>query len=108
MPTTSIPFQVHQANCGGPLVCSPPHSPFRLCHPLLQLPWGAVSAMRSAFILLVLMFATVSGQAVAEKRVALVIGNSAYQHAVQLANPKNDSSDIAAKLQSLGFQVVSD
>ena len=47
-------------------------------------------------------------QAWAEKRVALVIGNSAYQHAVQLANPKNDSSDMAAKLQSLGFEVVSD
>ncbi|TIQ58580.1 MAG: hypothetical protein E5X64_43480, partial [Mesorhizobium sp.] len=29
------------------------------------------------------------------------------QHAVRLANPKNDSSDIAAKLESLGFQVLS-
>ena len=63
--------------------------------------------MRSAFILLVLLFAAVSGRAVAEKRVALVIGNSAYQHAVQLANPKNDSSDMNAKLESLGFEVVS-
>ncbi|MGX5844849.1 caspase family protein [Mesorhizobium sp. ArgA1] len=63
--------------------------------------------MRSAFILLVLLFVAVSGQAAAEKRVALVIGNSAYQHAVQLANPKNDSSDMNAKLQSLGFEVVS-
>ena len=26
----------------------------------------------------------------AEKRVALVIGNAAYQHAPKLANPKND------------------
>ncbi|RWP18012.1 MAG: hypothetical protein EOR01_23620 [Mesorhizobium sp.] len=64
--------------------------------------------MRSAFICLVLLFAAVSGRAAAEKRVALVIGNSAYQHAVQLANPKNDSSDMTAKLQSLGFEVVSD
>ncbi|RWE37995.1 MAG: hypothetical protein EOS78_14690 [Mesorhizobium sp.] len=63
--------------------------------------------MRSAFILLVLLFVAISGQATAEKRVALVIGNSAYQHAVQLANPKNDSSDMNAKLQSLGFEVVS-
>ncbi|WP_192255721.1 caspase family protein [Mesorhizobium silamurunense] len=63
--------------------------------------------MRSAFILLVLLFVAISGQAAAEKRVALVIGNSAYQHAVQLANPKNDSSDMNAKLQSLGFEVVS-
>ena len=64
--------------------------------------------MRRALIFLVLLFAAVSGQAIAEKRVALVIGNSAYQHAVQLANPKNDSSDMTAKLESLGFQVVSD
>ncbi|ESY73099.1 hypothetical protein X740_32770 [Mesorhizobium sp. LNHC221B00] len=63
--------------------------------------------MRSAFILLVLLFAAVSGRAVADKRVALVIGNSAYQHAVQLANPKNDSADMHAKLESLGFDVVS-
>lgn len=63
--------------------------------------------MRSAFILLVLLFVAISGQAAAEKRVALVIGNSAYQHAIQLANPKNDSSDMNAKLQSLGFEVVS-
>ncbi|TPK94129.1 hypothetical protein FJ938_28850 [Mesorhizobium sp. B2-4-14] len=63
--------------------------------------------MRSAFILLVLLFVAVSGQAAAEKRVALVVGNSAYKHAAQLANPKNDSSDMNAKLQSLGFEVVS-
>ncbi|SFP87867.1 Uncharacterized protein, contains caspase domain [Mesorhizobium sp. NFR06] len=63
--------------------------------------------MRSAFILLVLLFVAVAGQAAAEKRVALVIGNSAYQHAVQLANPENDSADMNAKLQSLGFEVVS-
>ncbi|AZO08479.1 MULTISPECIES: caspase domain-containing protein [unclassified Mesorhizobium] len=63
--------------------------------------------MRSAFILLALLFVAVSGQAAAEKRVALVIGNSAYQHTVQLANPKNDSSDMNAKLETLGFEVVS-
>ncbi len=40
------------------------------------------------------------------KRVALVIGNSAYEHVPVLANPGNDASDIAAKLESLGFEVV--
>ncbi|MDX8433294.1 caspase domain-containing protein [Mesorhizobium abyssinicae] len=64
--------------------------------------------MRSALISLVVLFAAFSGQAVAEKRVALVIGNSTYQHAVQLANPSNDSADMTAKLQGLGFEVVSD
>jgi uncharacterized caspase-like protein len=44
--------------------------------------------------------------AAAEKRVALVIGNAAYQHAPPLKNPSNDATDIAAKLRELGFDVV--
>ena len=42
----------------------------------------------------------------AEKRVALVIGNSAYQKVGPLANPANDASAIAATFQSSGFDVV--
>ncbi|WP_246707605.1 caspase family protein [Ensifer oleiphilus] len=45
-------------------------------------------------------------QALAEKRVALVIGNSAYQHVPQLPNPDNDAGDMAGKLKDLGFEVV--
>ncbi len=37
---------------------------------------------------------------------ALVIGNSAYEHVPPLANPRNDAADMAAKLESLGFDVV--
>lgn len=44
--------------------------------------------------------------AYAERRVALVIGNSAYEHVPQLANPKNDAADMATKLEELGFEVV--
>jgi uncharacterized caspase-like protein len=44
--------------------------------------------------------------AAAEKRVALVIGNAAYQHVPRLANPSNDAADIAAKLRALGFDVT--
>ena len=40
-----------------------------------------------------------------EGRVALVIGNSAYQHTPKLANPRNDATDIAAALKALGFKV---
>ena len=40
------------------------------------------------------------------KRVALVIGNSDYAHATKLENPKNDASDMAAALQTLGFEVI--
>ncbi len=43
--------------------------------------------------------------ALAQKRVALVVGNSAYQHTSALDNPKNDAADIAAALKQLGFDV---
>ena len=48
----------------------------------------------------------VSGPAFAEKRVALVLGNSAYQNVAPLANPVNDSARIAATLKDAGFDVV--
>jgi uncharacterized caspase-like protein len=44
--------------------------------------------------------------ACAEKRVALVLGNSAYQNVAPLANPVNDSAKIAATLKDAGFDVV--
>jgi hypothetical protein len=40
------------------------------------------------------------------RRVALIIGNSAYQHTAQLANPKNDAADFGGALTKLGFEVV--
>jgi formylglycine-generating enzyme required for sulfatase activity len=56
----------------------------------------------TAFLLCVLL----SSAALAQKRVALVIGNSAYQHTPTLANPRNDATDMVAALKKLGFQVV--
>jgi uncharacterized caspase-like protein len=53
-----------------------------------------------------LALAALSAPALAEKRVALVIGNSAYQHTATLKNPSNDATDIAAKLRALGFDVI--
>jgi uncharacterized caspase-like protein len=44
--------------------------------------------------------------AAADKRVALVIGNSAYENVPRLTNPSNDAADVAAKLKGLGFEVV--
>src|SRR5262249_59921474 len=44
--------------------------------------------------------------ALAETRVALVIGNSAYQNTTPLANPLNDARDMAVALKSVGFDVV--
>ncbi len=41
------------------------------------------------------------------KRVAFVVGNSAYQGTLgALPNPANDAVDMAAKLEELGFEVV--
>lgn len=42
----------------------------------------------------------------AQKRVALVVGNSAYQHSPALPNPKNDAGDLSAVLRQQGFQVL--
>ena len=42
----------------------------------------------------------------AERRVALVIGNGAYQRLPKLANPANDARDLAQTLQGLGFSVT--
>jgi hypothetical protein len=44
--------------------------------------------------------------ALAEKRVALVIGNSNYKNAALLPNPANDAAAIAATLKGAGFDVV--
>ena len=38
-------------------------------------------------------------------KVALVVGNAAYEHAAPLANPKNDAEDMATALEGLGFAV---
>jgi len=42
----------------------------------------------------------------AEHRVALVVGNSAYQSVPALANPVNDANAIAAALRKVGFSEV--
>ncbi len=52
------------------------------------------------------LLALLPSAAQAEKRVALVIGNSAYKHAGELANPRNDATDMAAALKKMGFQVI--
>jgi hypothetical protein len=45
--------------------------------------------------------------AFADRRVALIIGISAYQHSPALPNPENDARAIAAMFQKVGFTVVS-
>jgi hypothetical protein len=47
-----------------------------------------------------------AAQALAQGRVALVVGNAAYLHSAPLANPVNDASDMAAALKEVGFAVL--
>ncbi|UWQ54735.1 caspase family protein [Leisingera caerulea] len=42
-----------------------------------------------------------------ERRIALVIGNSRYQHVTRLLNPSNDAKDLAKVLKEIGFEVTS-
>jgi len=54
-----------------------------------------------------LLLALTGSPALAERRIALVIGNSDYNDtSISLANPKNDAEDMAAALRSLAFDVV--
>src|SRR5262244_194643 len=64
--------------------------------------------LRTSFFLFIVVFAFagIATDVHANQRVALVIGNSAYQHTPRLDNPKNDATDIAAVLKQLGFQVI--
>jgi uncharacterized caspase-like protein len=54
----------------------------------------------------ILVAAFSAAPALAEKRIALVIGNSAYKHTSPLANPANDAKLMAATLRDLGFTVT--
>jgi hypothetical protein len=53
-----------------------------------------------------LLFGTGATPAQAEKRVALVIGNSDYSNAPKLPNPSNDSEAMGILFRSAGFDVV--
>ena len=64
--------------------------------------------MRTIFFFVLFVSIVVSGlsAAQAERRVALVIGNSDYKHTASLANPKNDAEAVSASLERLGFEVL--
>jgi hypothetical protein len=57
-------------------------------------------------VLVFILLSILPAFAHAQKRVALVIGNSTYMHAGDLTNPKNDAADMATALRKFSFQVV--
>src|SRR5947199_3220835 len=58
------------------------------------------------FVLAAALLLLVCQPAFAEKRVALVLGNSAYQNVAPLPNPASDGAVIAATLKAAGFDLV--
>jgi uncharacterized caspase-like protein len=60
----------------------------------------------SSVICAVFFAACCFSPALAEKRIALIIGNSNYKHAGLLGNPANDAAAIATLLKAAGFASV--
>lgn len=58
------------------------------------------------FVCFVSVFVWFSSLAAAETRIALVIGNSSYQHTSPLDNPANDADLMEKTLKAVGFQVT--
>jgi Caspase domain/YARHG domain len=57
-------------------------------------------------VIAAILIAFLPSFAFADKRVALVVGNSAYQNVSPLLNPKNDALLMADTLKRLGFSLV--
>src|SRR4051794_7922694 len=55
----------------------------------------ALSLSRALFVAAALLAVVFAGEARAEKRIALVVGNSAYQNITRLDNPRNDAALMA-------------
>ena len=66
-------------------------------------------AVRS-LVVAILAFVVLAAPAVAlaDGRVALVVGNSTYAHIGRLPNPDNDARDMSSALRRLGFEVTTE
>src|SRR6516165_5001178 len=62
--------------------------------------------LRRLLAVILVLQGLVALHAFAAKRVALVIGNGAYQEAATLSNPVNDAADMAKALTQSGFDAV--
>src|SRR5262245_7729124 len=67
---------------------------------------GLISRLLRILTLVGVTLTLSAGAATAERRVALIIGNSAYKNVVQLPNPASDAAAVAAMLKNAGFDVV--
>jgi hypothetical protein len=60
----------------------------------------------AVFAVSVLFWALFGVSAYADKRVALIVGNSDYARVIKLGNPENDARDLADTLRGLNFDVI--
>ena len=82
-------------------------SSFRVTRPHYSSPAMLGEKLSSVGLLLALLLSFISHAiAASDSRYALVIGNSSYQYAASLNNPKNDSSDIAEALKDIYFETT--
>lgn len=65
-----------------------------------------VSIFRNTVFILSGIFILSSSVLAQEKRLALVIGNEAYEHSSPLKNPVNDANLMTSTLEGLGFEVI--
>lgn len=72
----------------------------------LLLIWKFADARRGGIRLAVCSFWLFTEPALADKRVALVIGNSSYRNVAKLSNPANDAAAVATMFKSAGFDKV--
>lgn len=63
--------------------------------------------MPRRLVVFLLLLAFAFSPVFSEKRVALVIGNGAYESNARLKNPASDAADIATALKASGFTVTS-
>ncbi len=70
---------------------------------------NAMRAVRSLVVVaLAFIVLAVPAVVLADGRVALVVGNSTYDHIGRLPNTDNDARDISAALRRLGFEVTTE
>src|SRR6202171_2620307 len=81
----------------------PPSTPRYVTYASIAGRFAMNSFCRFFFIAALLL---VCQPASAEKRVALVLGNSNYKNAAVLPNPVNDAAAVAAALRGAGFDIV--
>jgi hypothetical protein len=62
--------------------------------------------MKRCLLFALLFTVSLASPALSDKRVALVIGNSAYQNVAPLDNPANDAALMAQTLKNLGFSLT--